>query len=699
MNKKIIIILSLFLIFSSLTLVSAHTNETDTTNTDIIEIQDIKSESITPIKTDDEKIEIVNQQTSDIKTENKIQKTAVKEEKTAEKKDNTLIQFYKNKSYAGNTTELTAYSSINGSLDFYINKIFVGNAPIINKYSKINYTIPDDYSGDYEVYLRHRNQKNQLTKYNITDNLTVMPIDTVLLVDNMGPYFPIEKTKTIKLCLTNIKGEILNETGRVNIQYTYPLPHFTGGYEFETIDLGNKKMVNGVSEYNFSITYPGQLDSYPWTCSFNYTFFNDDFSKVMSFYRGITLVLYEDMLPDWSVITTPDLKPVPTVITSNNLKAYAGQSVTFKGSVVDEYNTPVKEGKIAIKINGRTITSNVHLNNTNNFAYQYKIPANYTIKTYTLTFVYGGTKNYSRSESNNTLRIITTPSQINANNIAAYAGETINFSGNITDKNLIPITTGRVVIKINGKTLKKDLYLDNSNKFSYTYTVPGYQAKNYTLTYVFINKNGRSELNRTLTIKPQESVVTANNMVNYKNQVVKLTVQIKGKQTGLKAVKGTVGFKINGKTVQNNGKPYILNITNGKVTFTYKIPTTLKADKYQITVTYSGGRYLEGARTNTSTLIVKDNTTKITIKAPKTKAGETVRILAAVNDTNGKIRSGNATFKLNGKLIGTSNITAGAAVLYYTIPANYLGSYTIEVIAQGTYTNLNSTKTTLTVVN
>jgi len=221
------------------------------------------------------------------------------------------------------------------------------------------------------------------------------------------------------------------------------------------------------------------------------------------------------------------------------------------------------------------------------------------------------------------------------------------------------------------------------------------------LTYVYVGDKNcqRSELNKTFTIKSQESKITANNIIDYQDQTVTLTVKIVGAKTGINAVKGTVGFKINGKTVKINGKPFIQNVTNGIVVFKYKIPLTLKADKYQVMVTYSGGRYLLGAKTNTSTLTVKDYTTKIIVKVPTAKPGQTVRLLAYVNDYCGKIKSGSVTFKLNNKIIGTSNITAGVAVLYYTIPNNYLGNYILEVLAQGTYTDFNYTKTTLKVSN
>ncbi len=187
--------------------------------------------------------------------------------------------------------------------------------------------------------------------------------------------------------------------------------------------------------------------------------------------------------------------------------------------------------------------------------------------------------------------------------------------------------------------------------------------------------------------------------MNYHEKTVTITVNITGAKTGIDAAKGSVGIKLNGNTIKVNDKALIQNVSNGVAVFKYKIPSTLKAGKYQVMITYSGGRFLLGSKTNTSTLTVKDHITKISIKAPKTQSGQTVRILASVNDSLGKINSGKATFKLNGQVIGTSKICNGAAVLYYTIPDDFLGKYVIEVLAKGTYTDLNSSKAILTVVN
>ena len=57
------------------------------------------------------------------------------------------------------------------------------------------------------------------------------------------------------------------------------------------------------------------------------------------------------------------------------------------------------------------------------------------------------------------------------------------------------------------------------------------------LTYVYVgDKNSqRSELNKTFTIKSQESKITANNIIDYQDQTVTLTVKIVGAKTGINA--------------------------------------------------------------------------------------------------------------------------------------------------------------------
>ena len=61
------------------------------------------------------------------------------------------------------------------------------------------------------------------------------------------------------------------------------------------------------------------------------------------------------------------------------------------------------------------------------------------------------------------------------------------------------------------------------------------------------NKNyARYELNNTLTIKNQESKIRVNNIVAYKEDISVFTIKITGLRTGIRAVSGNVGLKING---------------------------------------------------------------------------------------------------------------------------------------------------------
>lgn len=633
---------------------------------------------------------------------NNIKKYSLNKNYSSETKDisqDWMFDITPNKGFSGNKTNISIkiidYSgkTINsGSFDFYFNDNYIGNSPIKNNISSLTYTIPNDYEGYYWMHFNYIDKNNQKTEIDALKDITIYSKDSIILESNLKDKYPLNVEKNINIYLKNYKDNIMNKSGIINFSISYALPNDKSyGYNDTGVSqIGSYVVENGICNFNFTLTdeYPWSLDYYPIHVTFNFVYHDNNTDKNYYFSKELDIMNYEDM-------------QTHTFISGVDASGYAGNYVKLYGSVMDENNNPVENGRIVLKLNGRTIKSNLYLNNSNKFSYNFKIPDNYSAKNYNITYVYVANDDYKRSEAYNTLIVKAKPTSIIANNVLAYAGETVTFSGNVFDVNNNPVKEGRVVIKLNGRTIKSDIYLNNSNKFDYNYVVPNYSAKKYLLTYVYINNKNyvRSELNKTFTIMNQSSKITANSIESYKDKTIRLTVKIVGAETGINAIKGTVGFKLNGQTVKINNKAFIQNISDGKAVFEYKIPSSLKADKYQIMVTYSGGRNLLGARINTSTLTIKDKITMISLKIPKSKSGDIVRILASVNDSVGKVKSGNATFKLNNIVIGTSNISAGAAVLYYKIPNDFLGKYIIEVFAKGTYTNLNSTKSTLTVVN
>ena len=136
----------------------------------------------------------------------------------------------------------------------------------------------------------------------------------------------------------------------------------------------------------------------------------------------------------------------------------------------------------------------------------YLIPESWNKENLTIEAVYSGSNQCDplRSEKQN-ITITKAEPTFTTENITTTVGGTINLTATITDGNKV-INTGKVVFKINGKTVKdsngKVIYAKvQENQVNYEYTLPeSYKAKEYTITATLISTDYKLEDTKTLTI-------------------------------------------------------------------------------------------------------------------------------------------------------------------------------------------------------
>ncbi|AWX32180.1 Ig-like domain-containing protein [Methanosphaera sp. BMS] len=137
----------------------------------------------------------------------------------------------------------------------------------------------------------------------------------------------------------------------------------------------------------------------------------------------------------------------------------------------------------------------------------YVVPTEWTRNDTTIQAIYTGSAQCSKLTSEKTQPVISpmAPS-ITTNDITATAGEQITFTANINDGDK-QINTGKVLFKINGKTIKdasgKVLYVKVVNGIaSLNYTIHSdMNAKNYNITAIFTSPNyEKLEDTKTLTV-------------------------------------------------------------------------------------------------------------------------------------------------------------------------------------------------------
>jgi protocatechuate 3,4-dioxygenase beta subunit len=406
-------------------------------------------------------------------------------------------------------------------------------------------------------------------------------------------------------------------------------------------------------------------------------------------------VLVKDEVTSTKADTNATVKAVK--IKANNVKAYSGGNYTFKATVVDEDNNLVPDGKFVIKFNGKThITTQIK---NGKLSYKYVMP-DYSAKNYTLQYVYVQNDNYGRYELNKTLTLMkgnstiptnesnVTPVTIAAGRIETRAGDTVLFNGIVFDDKGVPVSEGKVVIKLNGKT-HVTTYIKN-NRFEYEYVMPKYSAKDYALQYVYVQneKYGRYELNTTLKIFDKNyqntsfysTTVIADDVVVYRN----CDVELKGKvvdSNNTPVSGGEVIVKLNGRTIQRVG------VNNG--TFQTMITADYSPKNYLLTYVY-GFNFETSLRSETNRLFtvlnkVDPNKTGVIIKANdiSTVLGTTLRVNGTVTDENGKaVKKGKVQLKIveTNQLLGTFSVSKGKFKGNVTVPSGNPQNYTIQYV-------------------
>ena len=181
----------------------------------------------------------------------------------------------------------------------------------------------------------------------------------------------------------------------------------------------------------------------------------------------------------------------------------------------------------------------------------------------------------------------------------------IYFDGEIVNT----INAGKVVFKVNGKTLKDDkgkvIYAKvvNGTAKIENYMVPeSWNKDNMTIEAVY---SGSSQCN---SLRSEKTEITISKEPTFTTEDVTATI---GETITLKATltdgnkvinNGKVVFKINGKTVKDaNGKTIYAKIKNGIATVNYTIPENYKAKEYTLSATLISNEYdrLEDSKTLT----------------------------------------------------------------------------------------------------
>ena len=174
--------------------------------------------------------------------------------------------------------------------------------------------------------------------------------------------------------------------------------------------------------------------------------------------------------------------------------------------------TNLSAGKVAFKVNGKTLKDEngkvIYAKVVNGTATieNYFIPSSWAKEGITISAVYSGSSQCpSLRSQQQELNITAQTPTLTTEDITATAGSTITLKATINTD--VTINNGKVVFKINGKTVKdsngKVIYAKvNNNTVSVEYTLPeNYKSGEYNITAVFISSDyPKLEDEKTLSV-------------------------------------------------------------------------------------------------------------------------------------------------------------------------------------------------------
>ncbi|OED30836.1 hypothetical protein NL43_00540 [Methanosphaera sp. WGK6] len=269
-------------------------------------------------------------------------------------------------------------------------------------------------------------------------------------------------------------------------------------------------------------------------------------------------------------------------LTVENKTISCNSSVQLVVKVVDKTtNVNASSGKVAFKINGKTVGYGSVVNGKAYYTYN---TSGLTAKNYTISVVYGGNSYLSKSNATGCLTVITRNTQLTVDNKIIIYNSSVQLTTTVIDsstKNYV--SGGKVAFKINGKTIGYGSVVNG--KAYYTYNTSGLSVKNYTISVVYSGNSYLSKSNATgyLTIITRTTQMSISNKTVLKGELVQLTVTVVDNSTKNYISGGKVAFKINGKTVGYG------SVVDGKAYYNYNT-SSLGLGNYTINASYSGSK-------------------------------------------------------------------------------------------------------------
>lgn len=278
------------------------------------------------------------------------------------------------------------------------------------------------------------------------------------------------------------------------------------------------------------------------------------------------------------------------IVIDDNITWYANYKNSLTFDITDIYNQSI-EGTVTATINDEEVKIK-----SNTITYT---PTSTDDLTLEITYV-DPTGKYNTTTIQTTLTVKNTT--LTVDTINATVGDVINITARIQADNqtITDINAGKVVFKVNGKTIK-----DSNNKVLYikvvngtatieNFEIPSTWAKDgITIEAVYSGCSVCNSLRsdkEVMTIQQPSMTFTTDDVTAAKGETITLTATITDSNKVINS--GKVVFKVNGKTVKDSkGRTIYAVIKNNSASVTYTIPESYKTKAYEITAVLISNDY------------------------------------------------------------------------------------------------------------
>ena len=389
--------------------------------------------------------------------------------------------------------KLTDVFKISGSLIDENNKT-VEDAEVIFIINNERFTNTTDADGHYE----YNYQTTEVCDNNIYEVRYSGDDRYVLAKNYVGSYFDVETFKAnITIDATDCGiGDTTTITGTVKKSKEDPLSNVEVLIKINDEEYTTTTNDEGIYEYIYT---PAKIGNYTVTAT------------AVEFGQSTANTTFKVTKPTTHIIINP-------------IKTTVNQETQIIANITTVNNSPVTGGKVAFKLNGKTIKDeNGKVIYANVIDGKASIPYTFTLDNIqgNITAVYSGSTSYngSRSEaiqaeieqSQDEEPQLTGVATVNVEDITAIPGETITITATVKDGQ-VNIDEGKVVFKIAGKTVKdekgKAIYVKVvDGKATLEYTIPTtYKVKDYTLKATYMSSiYDKTENESTLSIVKEKT--------------------------------------------------------------------------------------------------------------------------------------------------------------------------------------------------